>query len=173
MAGEFKMTVAGIEALRDELYKLAPELRRGPARRALVKGMAPVLARAIALTPKLAKDIYRDGKMIRRAGTLKRALTIRSSKDVNKTGDVGVFVNIKPLAKGAVADFKAATGRKSSSNPQDPFFWRFVHFATKRNNKPRPFLTQSGEVLQTSSLGIVTTELTAYFARLNKKAGRA
>lgn len=169
MAGEFKLTVAGIEALRDELAKLAPELRRGPARRALVKAAEPVLARAIAATPILAADVYVRGKLYRKSGTLRQALRIRSSKDTNKSGDVGVFVNIKPLSRVAISDFKAATLRKSSANPSDPFYWKFVNFATKRNKNPARFLQKAGDILVGTSLPIISASLAAYFERLNKR----
>lgn len=169
MAGEYNLKVTGIDSLREELAKLAPELRRGPAQRALRLGAAPVLAAAIAATPILAADIYRRGHLIRSRGTLRRALKIRSSKDTNKTGDVGVFVNIAPLKKGAVSEFKAATGRKSSSNPLDPYFWRFVNFATKRNKNPARFLQKGGDVLVSESLPIISDSLKRYFERLNAK----
>lgn len=166
-------TVKGIEGLRAALLALAPDLRKGPARRALVKGAEPVLARAIAETPSLKADIYRGGRMVRRAGALRRALRIRSSKDVNRTGDVGVFVNIKPLSKGAIADFKAATGRRSSENENEVYFWRWVHFATKRNKNPKPFLTIAGEqTLISKSLPAITDYLKSYFERINAKQGK-
>lgn len=173
MAGEFDIKVSGVAALRTALLSLAPELRKGPARRALVKGAEPVLARAIAETPILAADVYRRGILYRKRGTLRNALRIRSSKDVNKTGDVGVFVNIKPLSKGAIAEFKSATGRPSGSNASDPFFWRFVHFATRRNKNPKPFLTLAGNAILTSvSLPIISDSLKTYFERLRAKAGK-
>lgn len=171
MAGEFKLTVAGIEGLREELAKLAPELRRGPARRALVNGAEPVLARAIALTPILAADVYVRGKLYRKSGTLRRALRIRSSKDTNATGDVGVFINFKPLKKGAVADFKAATGRKGSANPDDPFYFRWTIFSTKRNPNPKRSLQIGGELLQSEALPLISNSLKAYFERLNRRKG--
>ncbi|HKX44622.1 MAG TPA: HK97 gp10 family phage protein, partial [Burkholderiaceae bacterium] len=152
------------------LAALAPELRRGPARRALRAGAELVLTRAIAETPQLSHDIYRKGVLVRRKGTLRRALAIRNSKDTNRTGDVGVFVNIRPLQKGAVATFKATTGRRSADNPDDPYYWRWVHFATKRNHHPVPFLTRAAEaVLATASLSAITESLTRYFQRLNQR----
>lgn len=173
MAGEFKLKVDGIDGLRIELQKLAPEMRRGPGRRALVKGAEPVLARAIVETPELSRDVYKRGRLVRRKGTLRRALKIRSSKDVNKTGDVGVFVNIKPLTKGAIADFKAATGRGGGDNPDDPFYWRWVHFATKRNKNPKPFLTRAANaVLESVSLPIISAVLKQYVEKLNNKAAK-
>lgn len=170
MAGEFNLKVKGIEHLREELLKLAPDLRKGPARRALVKGAKPVLAKAIVETPILAKDIYRRGVMVRRRGTLKRALKIRSSKDVNKTGDVGVFINYKPLTKSAVTAFKLATGRRGSQNPQDPFYWRWTIFSTRRNKNPKPALQNAGKILVSDALPIITDSLKAYFDKLNAKA---
>ena len=169
MAGEYNLKVTGIDSLREELAKLAPELRRGPAQRALRLGAAPVLAAAIAATPILKANVYRKGHLYRKPGTLRQALKIRASKDTNKTGDVGFFVNIVPLSKGAVAAYKAATDRKSSSNPQDPFFWRFVNFATKRNKNPARFLQKGGDVLVSASLPIISDSLKRYFERLNAK----
>ena len=173
MAGEYNLKVTGIDSLREELAKLAPELRRGPAQRALRKGAEPVLAKAILETPILDADIYRRGQLIRRKGTLKRALKIRNSKDTNATGDVGVFINFKPLKKGAVADFKAATGRKGSSNPDDPFYFRWTIFSTKRNPNPKRSLQMGGELLQSESLPLISASLKAYFDRLNKKKASA
>ena len=164
------LTIQGIDALRKELLALAPELRKGPASRALRAGAKPVLERATQLTPILSSDIYRRGIMIRRRGTLRRRLAIRSSKDTNRTGDVGVFVNIRPLKKGAIAAFKADTGRRGADNPDDPYYWRWVHFATKTNKHPVPFLTLAGEQkLESESLPIISKSLERYFVRLNQK----
>ena len=159
------LKIDGLEKLKAALAALAPELRNGPARKALRAGAKPVLVRAKAETPILSADIYRHGKMIRKAGTLRRALRIRSSKDVNRTGDVGVFVNYKPLTRGAISDFKQSTGRRGADNPNDPFYWRWVHFKTRRNHNPKPALTIAGEaVLQSESLPIITEHLKRHFA---------
>lgn len=173
MSGEFNIKLGGLAAVKAALLALAPDLRKGPARRALRAGALPVLARAIQETPRLTADIYRGKVMIRRAGTLQRSLSIRSSRDVNRTGDVGVFVNIKPLSKGAIRTYKQATGRRGADNPEDPFYWRWVHFATKRNKNPKPFLTVAGNaVLTSTSLPIITDYLKGYFDKLTSKASK-
>jgi HK97 gp10 family phage protein len=172
MTDKADVKVSGAAALAAALRDLAPNMRRGPAQRALRAGAAPVLERAIAETPSLVKPVIRNGKTIRKPGTLRRALRIRTSKDTAKNGDVGVFVNIKPLERSAVRTFKDDTGRRSSENPDDPFYWRFVHFATKKNKNPKPFLTRAGAVLQGESLRLITQALVGYFDRLNKKAGK-
>lgn len=172
MADELKLTVGGLRALAEELAKLAPDLRRGPAARALRAGAQPVLQRAIAETPQLSADIFKRGKMIRRAGTLKRALKIRASKDVNRTGDVGVFINYKPLAKSAIQAFKDNTARNAADNPDDPYYFRWVIFSTKRNNKPKRALQISGEIMLATSLPLIEQSLSEYFTKLNSKAAK-
>jgi hypothetical protein len=161
--------ILGLEELRKEMLNLVPEMRRGPARRALKLGADPVLAKAVLETPQLARDKYVRGVLVRRVGTLKRALKIRTSKETAKNGDVGVFINYKPLKKGAIADFKANTGRKASQNPDDPFYWRWVVFATKRNKNPTRSLQKAGDILESVSLPRISESLSKYFERLNKR----
>jgi HK97 gp10 family phage protein len=61
-------------------------------------------------------------------GSVAKAISVRTSKLATRAGDVGVFVNVRPIKKGA--------GR---SNPNDPFYWRFLEFGTKFM-AARPFL---------------------------------
>lgn len=58
----------------------------------------------------------------RKAGTVKRAISVRTSKQARRAGDVGVFINVRP-AKGA---------NRGGKNPNDPFYWRFLEFGTKK-----------------------------------------
>lgn len=173
MADKTTAQISGTEDLARALRDLAPDLRRGPALRALRKGMDPVLKRAVAETPMLAQPVLRDGKVIRNPGTLRRALRIRTSKDTAKTGDVGVFLNFKPLQRSAITAFKNDTGRPGSQNPNDPFYWRFVVFATKKNKNPKPSLQIAGATMQQVSPPLVIASLKVYFENLNKKAGKA
>lgn len=170
MAGEPGVKVSGAAELAVAMRDLVPNLRRGPALKALRVGAQPVLERAVAETPMLAKPVVRNGKTIRNPGTLRKALRIRSSKDTAKTGDVGVFVNFKPLQKSAITAFKNDTGRKSADNPDDPFYWRFVVFATRKNKNPKRSLQIAGGIMQAVSLPLIVQSLVDYFDRLNKKA---
>lgn len=169
MANEFNIGIGGIAAVTKALLALAPDLRKGPAKSALRAGMKPILAAAVAATPELRADVYRGRIMVRRAGTLKRSLVIRNSKDTNATGDVGVIVNYKPLTRNAIRQFKANTGRRGADNPDDNFYWKFVNFATKRNRNPSRALQKAGDQLVSSALPIVASSLAAYIARLNAK----
>lgn len=167
MTDKAGLKLDGVEGLTAALRDLAPALRRGPALRALRAGAQPVLERAIAETPTLAKPVVRNGKTIRNPGTLRRALRIRASKDTAKTGDVGVFINFKPLVKSAVTAFKNNTGRKSSENPDDPFYFRWVIFATKKNKNPKRSLQIAGGIMPSISLPIVVDTLKSYFDSIN------
>lgn len=172
MTDKSSASISGTAELSAALRDLAPRLRRGPALKALRAGAQPVLERAIAETPILDKPVYRNGRMIRRPGTLRRSLTVRTSKDTAKDGNVGVFVNYKPLERSAIVAFKNDTGRRGADNPDDNFYWRWVIFATRRNKNPKRALQIAGGILQSVSLPLIVQALVAIFDRLNKKAGK-
>ena len=169
MAGEPGLKVRGVAELAAAMRDLVPNPRRGPAMRALRAGANPVLERAKTETPILAAPVYRDGKMIRRPGTLRNSLKVRTSKDTAKTGDVGVFINYKPLQRAAITEFKNNTGRKGNENPDDPFYFRWVIFATKKNKNPKRALQIAGSIMPSISLPIIVDALKSYFDRVNSK----
>jgi hypothetical protein len=53
----------------------------------------------------------------RKPGTVRNAIRVRTSKEARRAGNVGVFVNVKPLRRGGGA-----------RSPDDPFYWRFLEF---------------------------------------------
>ena len=78
-----RLSPDGIQRLRDKLLSLAPEIRRKYVRKALRKG-AEIVQKVSAtpgIVPVLAKPVFRNGKMIRRPGTLQRNILIRNSRD--------------------------------------------------------------------------------------------
>jgi hypothetical protein len=172
MGDRVELKVAGFDAVRTQMLALPEKIRRGVALRILKKAAEPILAKAVAETPRLRADVYSKGKLYRRAGLLKSSLKVRTSKDAKADGDVGVFINIVPLKKAAISNFKLATGRKGAENPNDPFFWRFNMFATRKNKNPSRFLQKAGETLVAVALPIITAELKAYFERLNKRLAK-
>lgn len=156
----FGLVVGGIDRLKGVLLSLAPLIRRKYGRKALRKGAAIVRDRAKLATPVLARNIYRRGVLIRKPGTVRDAITVRRSKDAERNGDVGVFVNVKP-AKGS------DRGRYS---PADSYYWRWIHFATKRNKNPIPFLSIGGRDLTGDPLKAIETSLAADINKLNNGA---
>ncbi len=162
MAGDnfFSYVISGVDAMREKLLALAPLVRRKYAMKALKKGAAPVAATAIAEAPRLAQNIYRRGRLYRKPGTLKAAIRIRSSKDINRTGDVGVIVNVKP-AKGAA---------RGANSPDDAFYWKFTEFGTKYM-KARRYLRAGAGELESKSKDIIERELAGDFRQMNLDLG--
>ena len=114
-------TVRGIPELKAALAAIPDKLRRRALRNALAAGAREVqrTARTAAPVLQLAQQSPR-----RQSGTLRKAISVRTSKLARKRGDVGVFVNVKPAPK----------GQRGAKNPRDPFYWRWVEFGW---NPPR------------------------------------
>jgi hypothetical protein len=130
-------------------------------RKELVKAMRPVRALARASVPVLNAPIRRKGKIYRIPGVVQRAITIRNSKNASARGDIGVFVNVKPLPgnrykrigsklitdkKGqarVVGDYAMVRKSLRSSkkdnfvNPLDPFYWKFLEIGVQKHNRAR------------------------------------
>lgn len=118
------LTIEGLEDLRRTLDALPEKLRRRVLLNALRAAGRVVRNASRAAAPVLAVPTDR-----RASGTLRRAITVRTSKAARREGNAGVFVNVRP-AKGS---------NRGAKSPTDPFFWRFVQFGTKHMDA-RPFL---------------------------------
>lgn len=117
--------VEGFDELAAKLRALAPAMRKRVLRNALAAG-----ARLVRDEAKRAAPVLKPGTRTpyRKAGTVRDAIKVRTSKDDRKDGNVGVFVNVKPLKKSAIRGFKSAGGGSGYKNPDDPFYWRWLEF---------------------------------------------
>jgi HK97 gp10 family phage protein len=115
MAVEVK--VSGLPDFKAALMALPDKLRRRALRNALAAGARVVRDAARVQTPVLS-----PGNALRtpyrKPGTVKKAITVRTSKRDRRAGDVGVFVNVRP-AKG---------GARGAKSADDPFYWRWLEF---------------------------------------------
>jgi HK97 gp10 family phage protein len=111
MAGETK--VLGVPNLRAQLEAVPERLRRRVLRNALAAGARVVRDAARRAAPVLKKFDKR-----RKPGTLKKAITVRTSKRDQRAGNVGVFVNVRP-ARGP---------KRFRQSTEDPFYWRWIEF---------------------------------------------
>lgn len=151
--------VQGLPDLREALQGVVPKLRRQALRNALAAGARLVRDEARRRVPVLAQPIRnRAGQVIRKPGTVRNAISVRTSKDARRMGDVGVFVNVRP-AQGAryrtVTQqrlgglIKARTrvrvraSKRGRYSPDDPFFWRFIEFGTSRGVRGFGFLQRA------------------------------
>lgn len=127
--------VRGLEEFKRKAAEIPRAMRAKVLRDALRAG-----AREVRDTAKRNTPVLSLGGSIqtpyRKPGTVKKAISVRTSRVARRTGDVGVFVNVRPAKKGA-------RGAKSSS---DPFYWRFLEFGTKFM-RARPFLQRGADRL--------------------------
>jgi hypothetical protein len=113
--------VTGIPDLREALRGIVPKLRVRALRNALAAGAREVQKAARVDAPVISTTDPMVVKGYRKPGTLRKAISVRTSKLARQSGNVGVFVNVKP----------AKRGNRGAKNPNDPFYWRFVHFGHK------------------------------------------
>jgi len=123
---DFRVTVQGIPDLRQELLRLPVKFRKRALLNALRAGARVVRDAARLKAPELKVAVKRRTN-VRRVGTLKRAISVRTSKIARRNGDVGVFVNVKPAKP-------SQRGAKSSS---DPYYWRWQNFGWNPATGPR------------------------------------
>ena len=166
MAGNndlYEVRVGGLAELNNALLGLTRKLRRQAIIKALRAAGRVVLTEARARVPTLSlasskKTPYRN------RGTVKKALTVRVSRQSAREGNLGVFINVKPAAgakyqvvqnemlgiKYKTKRLKSASKRGAKS-PNDPFYWRFLEFGTAKMAK-RPFIQPASEKLEAARL---------------------
>lgn len=165
--------VHGLADLRRELKAVPGELRKH-LRQALMAGARQVRDDARRAAPVLRTSTRHGASAlsrgVRAAGTLRKSIVARTSKLARRRGDVGVFVNVKPL-RGA--------GR-SGNNPKDPFYWRWMEFGwrpgvakggvrgRRREVPGRRFLQGAASRLQ-SVVPVIEERLSRAVATLNTR----
>ena len=127
-ADPISLKLEGLDNLKRVLADLPNNLRRKALTKALRAAGKVVLDEAKARVP-----VLKTATPYRRAGTVKKAIKIRVSKMDKRQGNVGVFINVKPLTKAQIGTFKATAGKKASgaTNPNDPYYWRWLEFGHK------------------------------------------
>lgn len=161
MASSVQVSLAGIDELKRAMADASKQIRTKAVRNALRKG-----ARMIANEAKASAPVLVVPTPTRKVGTVKRAIAVRASKFARQAGNEGVFVGVRPL-RGAR---QKTLGRAGAKNPNDPFYWRFLEFGTKKMTA-RPFLSpaaRKGEQVVRSIIDDIVPQI----QRLNTKAGR-
>lgn len=133
---DLRLDVTGLDDARRALLAVPGKLRKKALARALREAGKIIQGGARTRAP-----VLQSPHPYRKAGTVKRRITVRASKEARRRGDVGVFINVRPLkGRAQVKRYGAASAR----NPNDPFYWRFLEFGTKHMAK-RPFLKPAAE----------------------------
>lgn len=139
---EAKVTIKGLAEFRVQMAQLPAKLQRGALRSMMRDAMKLVRDDARANAPKLSAPVLKNGVPTRLPGTLRNAISVRSSKTEDKAGNVGVFVNVRPL-KGNTYRGKGASrvltkkSQRGEDNPRDPYFWRWIEFGTRSRTSVR------------------------------------
>jgi HK97 gp10 family phage protein len=127
--------VKGLDELKRKLADVPKAMRKRVLRNALAAGAREVRDVAKRNAPVLTLGTSLKAPY-RKPGTVKQAIRVRTSKADRRAGDVGVFVNVRP----------AKAGQRGAKNPNDPFYWRFLEFGTKKM-PARPFLQRATSAL--------------------------
>jgi HK97 gp10 family phage protein len=172
--------ITGIPDLREALRGIVPKLRVRALRNALAAGASVVQASARAATPVINAGALPVRLGYRAPGTVRKAISVRTSKLARRSGDVGVFVNVRP-AKGAA--YKTATtklfglkfrtrtlkraSQRGAKSPRDPFYWRFLEFGTARGTRAFGFLQRGAQKLP-EALQVFIAKIGPAIAKLNR-----
>lgn len=121
----------GFDELARKLRAIPLALAKKTLRNGLAAGGRMVRDEAKRLAP-----VLRSATPYRKPGTVRDAIKVRTSKAARRRGDVGVFVNVKPLKSSQIRAFKVAaaqSGRKFGGqyNPNDPYYWQWLEFGRK------------------------------------------
>lgn len=121
MAGN-ETTVHGLPDLREALSSIPDKLRRRAIRNALAAAARPMRDVAKAEAP-----VLQASAPYRKAGTVRGAIAVRTSKRAKAAGDVGVFINVRPPKR----------GMRGAKSPNDPYYWVWQHFGWTPASGPR------------------------------------
>lgn len=161
MADEISIKVGGFDDLRRALGE-APRLIRVKAVRSALRKAGNIIKKtAQAAAPVLVVPTKR-----RATGTVRRAIAVRNSKFARQAGDEGVFIGVRPLR----GSRQKTLGRAGANNPNDPFYWRFLEFGTKKMSA-RPFLSPATSK-SSEAVSVFMQSVIPQIEKLNERAGR-
>ena len=155
--------VQGIPDLKAALAGVVPKLRVRALRNALAAGARLVQKVARGATPVISSSALAVRKGYRKPGTVRKAISVRTSKIARRSGDVGVFVNVRPAKRGS----------RGGRNPNDPFYWRFLEFGTRyfRPGAGVQFLQRAADRLP-QALQVFIAKVGPQIDKLNNPGGK-
>lgn len=160
MAGDFEVKVRGIEDVKRALRELPPKLRQRALMNALRAAGREFRDEARRLTPVIAVPVRRKGVVIRQPGTVRKAISVRASKQMRRRGDLGVFVNVRPAKKGQVGTY----------SPTDPYYWRWIEFGAR--GKPGAAMLQKAVAKAAAAVAKFSAVLGPAIEKLNRKGAQ-
>lgn len=179
MAGE-QAQVQGLDEFKRAAAAIPAALRKRVLRNALAAGARLVRDEARRNAPVLSLGNQMKAPY-RKSGTVRDAIRVRTSKADRQAGDVGVFVNVRPLPgnKWKRSSYKSLLGvtrtkwllvkktERGAKNPNDPFYWRWLEFGSKFM-AARPFLKPAAGRLS-EALGVFENQLAKWVKSVDDK----
>lgn len=173
-ADSVTLQVNGLDQLRTRLAEIPRTLRRRVLRNALAAGAREVRDTARRFAPVLSASTALRTPF-RRPGTVRDAIRVRTSKAARQAGDVGVFVNVRPLPGNKYQAIKGPGGgrrfklvkatQRGARNPNDPYYWRWLEFGTRKMSARR-FLRPAGDKLP-AALPVVERAIGQWIDKVN------
>lgn len=160
MADGVTVKLDGVDELNKALANAAKKIRTGAVRGALRKA-----GQVISKEAKLSAPVLSAPTRNRKAGTVKRNIAVRNSKFARQAGNEGVFIGVRPLR----GSRQKKLGKAGAKNPNDPFYWRFLEFGTKKLTA-RPFLRTAAESKGSQAIKTFMDSVIPQIEKLNAKA---
>lgn len=163
MADGMVVKLEGVDELKRALAGASAEIRKKAVRGALREA-----GKVIQAAAKLAAPVLAVPKKGRAAGTVRKNIVVRASKFARRTGDEGVYINVRGI-RGAARVKKL--GQAGASNPNDPYYWRFLELGTK-HMRARPFLRTAAANKGQEAIARFMQSVVPQIEKLNEKANR-
>lgn len=162
--------IQGLDDLLAKLREMPKKLRTRVLLGALRAAARPVRKEARQLAP-----VLKEPHPYRKPGTVRNAISIRTSRVARRAGDTGVFVNVRPARKGV--DKNGVRYRGAQSN-RDPYYWQWLEFGRKARSRqrtrravtaiaPMRFLQRAADKLG-ESLKTFTQQVGKWFDKVSK-----
>jgi HK97 gp10 family phage protein len=164
MADSFGVKLQGVDELKRAFDAASKSIRTKAVRSSLREA-----GKVIQAAAKVAAPVLQAPARFRNPGTVRRAIAVRASKFARQSGDEGVFVYVRPIGNSKARVGKL--GKAGATNPNDPFYWRFLEFGTKKM-RARPFLTPAVDAKGDEAIKKFMASVVPQIEKLNAKGGR-
>lgn len=155
-----ELMVLGIEDVKRALNQAGKTIRVKAVRGALREAGKVFQAAARAASPVLAVPTKR-----RKSGTVKRNIVVRNSKFAKQKGNEGVYVSVRGI-RGSARVRKL--GKAGASNPNDPFYWRFLELGT-RKMAAKPFMRPAATHNSQRAVSVFMAAVVPQINKLNNR----
>lgn len=163
MADVLTVKLEGIDELKRALADASVKIRTKAVRGALREAGKVIQAAARAAAPVLSVPTK-----TRTPGTVKKNIVVRASKFAKQAGNEGVYINVRGIRGKARVK---RLGRAGATNPNDPFYWRFLEFGTRKMTA-RPFLVPAAKAQGEAAIAKFMQSVIPQIEKLNARASR-